>query len=614
MIYRKSVIAVLIVIFQQIGASAYAQEILTGDAGIDAAIEKSGNLAKKKVVAELAATTMEEFAEGGLKKYGPKVARKAAGGPVGLGLGVFFAPSPAGEGSDIVPNRRREIPPNELERRLNRQNLNLADFSSDRELRSPGAFDQAEADLRRELLRREAAAAARSGVSYIPDTRLLREIENFDSFASTEREKSRFNPTEYARNKKYKNQVLLEENELFLEGLNAKLRRDRDRLRAKLRRDRDRLLAELDAKRRQERQRILNPRWEDWYSWYYSAEWVRNHAEWWRIHERIRKAEEKIEKRIRERIREAEEKAEKRIRKAEERVRKSEKVIRKVIRKAEKGIREADKLRLSLENNFAFGTAVLVSHYDGRRYFGFYNFEGDAGRAAGSALIGGSGGNLTLRFPRLKESVPNSDTVIPSDRIKVRARDYGDYNYVAWGSWSGGENTRLNTGSRLYREVRSDSYEKVRGGHWIYGQRLGAADIPRSGVARYAGQAMGFFFNESVRPATLEMNSITGDINMAVTFRDSDYSLSGSLNLDRNGTAWVTRRFNQQNSKSDSFHDPAHHFSAHLNLDANLNLLRGSESSLHGSFFGANAAEVGGYFFIEKGDEAARGVFRAKKQ
>ncbi len=481
----------------------------------------------------------------------------------------------------------------DFQKRMDDVGLNPADYANEIGLRSsprPGELARFQARLRRQLTQLEADAASRAGRSYTPDADTLDEIKYYESLASQQEAR-------YARNRKYQYQLLLDDLDLHWEELNEKRHRDRHRLRAKLR--------EKLRQYRQERQRIINSLW--WDRWFLLRHRKANKE---RIRKVYRERIREVNERFRKAKEKAKEKAEKRIRKVEERFsRKSEKIM-----EAEKGIREADMVRLNLENNFAFGTAVLVNHYDGLRYFGFYNFEGDAGRAAGSALIGGSGGNLTLRFPRLKESVPNSDTVIPSDRIKVRARDYGDYSYVAWGSWSGGENTRLNTGSRLYKNVRSDWYEKVRGGHWIYGQRLGAADIPRSGVARYAGQAMGFLYSNRVKPATVEMNSITGDINMAVTFRDSDYSLSGSLNLDRNGTAWVTARFNQQNSQSDSFPDPAHHFSAQLNLDGDY----GYESHLSGSFFGANAAEVGGYFFIDEVEypkgATAQGVFRAKKQ
>ncbi len=496
----------------------------------------------------------------------------------------------------------------DFQKRMDDVGLKPADYANEIGLRSsprPGELARFQARLRRQLIQLEADAASRAGRSYIRNEDTLDEIRYYESLASQEE-------------------------------LNAKLRWDRRQLRL----DRHRFLAKLDAKRRQERQRILHPLWEDlrrfekrwpryrkwyFYGYRYSYRYRWYWAEWRRIHKRIREAAKKLEKRFRK----AEKKAEERFRKAEERFRKAEKKERlkavkrirqaeerffrkseKRIRKAHKRIREPNMVRINLENNYALGTAVLVDYDGDYRGYHSYTFEGDAGRAAGSALIGGSGGNLTLRFPRLKESVPNSDTLIPSDRIKVRARDYGDYSYVAWGSWSGGENTRFNT--RSYRGVDRN----VRGGHWIYGQRLGAADIPRSGVARYVGQAMGFLSDRSVSPHTLEMNSITGDINMAVTFRDSNFRLSGSLNLDRNGTAWATARFNNQNAKSSS---PNHHFSANLKVDV---VGDDGESSLSGSFFGANAAEVGGDFnvhkFVRSGDrrgiQRAVGVFRAKKQ
>ena len=223
-------------------------------------------------------------------------------------------------------------------------------------------------------------------------------------------------------------------------------------------------------------------------------------------------------------------------------------------------------------------------------------------------LRNSSSSSLTLRFSQVKESIPNSDpakgnTLVPSDRIKVHARDYGDYSYIAWGSWSGGKNTRVLPVSGNPR-VTSD-------GHWLYGQKLGRADIPRSGSARYVGQLMGGWRSNTVR----EIDSITGDINMAVTFRDSNFDLSGAMNLSRNGKAWATARFmhNSNNTVSDTaFLRCCHHFSTSL-INANF-----SGGAISGSFFGANAAEVGGNFYVIKsgkdGRGYAEGVFRAKKQ
>ena len=208
-----------------------------------------------------------------------------------------------------------------------------------------------------------------------------------------------------------------------------------------------------------------------------------------------------------------------------------------------------------------------------------------------------SSSSLILRFSALKESIPNSDptkgnTLVPSDRIKVHAKDYGDYSYIAWGSWSPGKNTRI---------VSSWGWSPATvGGRWIYGQRLRRADIPRSGSARYIGQVKG--------SSRGEMNSITGDINMAVTFRDNNLSLSGAMNLDRNGEDWATARFNDTDAISRS---PGYDFGAKLKVVRVDGTRIGRIGPfISGSFFGANAAEVGGTFSVVE----AHGVFRAKKQ
>ena len=219
-----------------------------------------------------------------------------------------------------------------------------------------------------------------------------------------------------------------------------------------------------------------------------------------------------------------------------------------------------------------------------------------------------------ISFYGLKESVPSKDSAKSaslrySDRVRVRSRDYGDYSYVAWGSWSGDKNTRINL---VDTEGELQLYNHVRGGHWVYGRRLGVDDIPKSGSARYTGQVMGgysAFGMDGMPDGTQEINSITGNINMTVTFRDGNNSLSGTMNLDRNGVSWATARFNTQNARANP-NDPG--------FKASLNSEDGGRGGLRGSFFGfgSNAAEVGGNFFFLKGNKIglANGIFRAKKQ
>ena len=256
-------------------------------------------------------------------------------------------------------------------------------------------------------------------------------------------------------------------------------------------------------------------------------------------------------------------------------------------------ISDADRLKL-FSGNHAIVTDI---HF----------FRGIIHRHASHISLGNlsllNSSSLTLRYLRLKESTPNSDpakenTLVPSERIKVHAKDFGDYSYIAWGAWSSGKNTRI---------IHNGRQMLTPGGHWIYGQRLKAADIPISGSTRYAGQLMGGWHSDW---SNREMNSITGDINMAVTFRDSNFSLSGSMNLYRHGKYWATGRFNNPNISSSILQNQGHlyHFMTGFSGDGD------AFGSLSGNFFGANAAEVGGEFSFFKGREFADGVFRAKKQ
>ena len=270
-------------------------------------------------------------------------------------------------------------------------------------------------------------------------------------------------------------------------------------------------------------------------------------------------------------------------------------------------ISDADRLKL-LSGNYAVAT------YNGGYGFGTFLNQGSPYNLP---LRSGSSSSLTLRFLGLKESIPNSDTakgntLIPSDRINVHTRDYGDYSYVAWGAWSSGQNTRI----RPFDPETFPWWESVLGGHWIYGKKLGRADIPRSGSAHYIGQVKGFYDSN---PYPAEMNSITGDINMAVTFRDSNFSLSGVMNLDRNGEDWGTARFNDPNATT-GYETSQFQFGARLSVDGysdSDDVVK--YSYINGSFFGANAAEVGGTFSIHRPTrnftaESVHGVYRAKKQ
>lgn len=175
--------------------------------------------------------------------------------------------------------------------------------------------------------------------------------------------------------------------------------------------------------------------------------------------------------------------------------------------------------------------------------------------------------------------------------------DYGAYSYVAWGQWDG-------TGTTHIRSFDGTVFDNI-DGHWVYGDSTIMDDIPKQGSANYAGNIIGGYVNHGT--GLVEPNSITGTINMNVSFRDGNNSLAGTMQLDRNGASWATANINTNNGRPDSDEQ----------LSAQMTVQGGGNGELRGNFYGPNAEELGGGFYIDKqsGDGGgAAGVFRAKKQ
>ena len=195
MLHKKITAVILIVLFQQIGAaSVYAQDsstgenISTGDV-VGAAVTEVAEGARLQLSTDMGNAVLEDLTEKSLEKYVSKVAAKAAAGVVGFAVGsvvnvlAFSISATPVADATLEGARRREkgfSSPKEFDRRLKRLKLNQEDFFNDRDLRSPGAKLQAEADLRRELLRREARLAVACGESYFPDQNISQEIRYLD--------------------------------------------------------------------------------------------------------------------------------------------------------------------------------------------------------------------------------------------------------------------------------------------------------------------------------------------------------------------------------------------------------------------------------------------------
>lgn len=82
-------------------------------------------------------------------------------------------------------------------------------------------------------------------------------------------------------------------------------------------------------------------------------------------------------------------------------------------------------------------------------------------------------------------------------------------------------------------------------------------------------------------------------------------TLSGSINAQRSGSNWATANFSNTN-----FNRSENRFQGQMSIQ------NGGRGQIEGSFYGNEAQEVGGAFYIDKqhGDAGgASGIFRAKK-
>lgn len=205
MLHKKITAVILIVLFQQIGAaSSYAQDnstgenISTGDVVVAAANEIA-EATRLELLTRMGTAIPQDAIEKALKKYTSKemaagaarVFGVAVGGVVNV-LAFIMSATPVADATLEGARRREEgfLSSEEFNRRLKQVGLNQEKFLNDRDLRSPGARFQAEADLRRELIKREARSASARGESYFPPQDILQEIRYLEERAEEERKRA----------------------------------------------------------------------------------------------------------------------------------------------------------------------------------------------------------------------------------------------------------------------------------------------------------------------------------------------------------------------------------------------------------------------------------------
>lgn len=221
-------------------------------------------------------------------------------------------------------------------------------------------------------------------------------------------------------------------------------------------------------------------------------------------------------------------------------------------------------------------------------YIGF-NATGDS---FGTNSIKANGDYEFSPIENLHGNMLNNDIVITPSTPSESNPDIDGYKYTAWGSWSqSGLIAVINTG---------ESFNLTNSGHYIIGKTT--IDMPRTGTATYSGSLKGNYLNRN--DDSVEVNVISGTIDITANFATS--SVNANLNVNRNGSAWASVSTTASINNS-SFSN-----------DGNTNnvVVGGGNAAVNGVFYGTNAQEVGGSFWVNKqhGDGgAASGVFRAKQ-
>lgn len=177
-----------------------------------------------------------------------------------------------------------------------------------------------------------------------------------------------------------------------------------------------------------------------------------------------------------------------------------------------------------------------------------------------------------------------------------KATYFGDYNYVAWGTWDG-------------TSVASDPGSGREGNpfkaFWVATELTTLNTQPKTGSATYNGEVQGLLSGTTPLGGNIALNANFGT-----------NALTGTMNITKvsDGSTWRNTTFNTSIvTAGDGEHMQ---FATKLNGANIVNATNTyQDSKIMGSFAGPQAAEVGGVWNITATNgNVAVGAFRAKKQ
>ncbi len=191
-----------------------------------------------------------------------------------------------------------------------------------------------------------------------------------------------------------------------------------------------------------------------------------------------------------------------------------------------------------------------------------------------------------------------------TDRTRVLNNNtssyYGNYNYVAWGTWSDPNADNSPDKNKIYYS------------NWEITKIISKKEIPLQGSGIYHGEIKGYLWKMGVANSVHEAN---GYINIYTDFANKEAGGDMLVKNADTGATWASADFST-NLQSHSDEDGLYFFTNLTGSD--ISNQKNFYSKINGDFTGDQASEIGGSWSITKGsgstgDGRATGVFRTQR-